>query len=117
MATIIDTANCLTKQKRNQGATQPAVMTAVTSTIPLGPLSFYITSSAKSLWAELTLDAGQTTPFDCDSDEVVASNWVVQHRNQSLARYAILHDSEGERRILWHVNSEKLGMNERVVWY
>ncbi|GAX23772.1 hypothetical protein FisN_12Hh350 [Fistulifera solaris] len=116
MATLIDTANCLTKQKRNQVATQPAVMTAVTSSIPICPLSFCITSSAKSLWAELTLDAGQTTsPFIRNSDEVVASHWVVQHGNQCVARYVVLHDLEGERRILWDVNLEKLAIKESVV--
>jgi hypothetical protein len=117
VATLIDTANCLTKQKRNQEATQPAVMTAVTFTAPMCPLSFCITSSAKSLWAELTLDAGQaSSPFGCNnSDEVVASHWVVQHSNQCVARYAVFHDLEGERRILWDVGWGKRGIKESVV--
>lgn len=107
MATLIDTANCLTKQKRNQGVTEAAVMIAVTSTAPLGPLSFCIASSAKSRWAELTLESCQTTSCNYPPEEAVGSSWVVQHRNQCLATYVILHDTDGERRMLWDISGKK----------
>ena len=98
----------MTKQKRNQGASEAAIMTAVTSTAPLGSLSFCIASSAKSRWAELTLETCQTIPCDYNPEEAVASSWAVHHRNQCLANYVILHDIDGERRVLWDTSGVKL---------
>lgn len=82
-------------------------MVAVTTTAPVGPLSFCIASSAKSRWVELALKSSPSTSCDYNPEEAVASRWEVHHRNKCLAEYAILQDLDGERRIVWETNEEK----------